>query len=290
MQDMTNNPLIALEHAGVYRAGRWLVRDVNLTVSPGEIVTLIGPNGSGKSTTARAAIGLLKLNEGTARRARGITIGYVPQKLELGHTLPLSVARFMTLTGRHGPTAIADALSAVGMQGLEHRQARELSGGQFQRILLARAIIAKPQLLILDEPVQGVDFAGEIALYDLIAQIRKDTGCGILLISHDLHVVMSGTDTVVCLNGHVCCTGTPQSVAASPEYAQLFGPHAVETLALYHHQHDHTHLADGRVRHADGSITSHCHGADGHHHATPGRPADNATRPAASSGGDPHAG
>jgi hypothetical protein len=143
---------------------------------------------------------------------------------------------------------------------------RTLSGGEFQRVMLARAIARKPDLLVLDEPVQGVDFTGEIELYNLIQQIRDDLHCGILLISHDLHVVMAATDRVICLNGHVCCSGTPTVVASSAEYKALFGARAASTLAVYEHHHDHTHLPDGRVRHGDGSITDHCHPEDGHHH------------------------
>ena len=257
--------LIALKGAGVRRSGRWLVRGIDLTVAPGEIVTLIGPNGSGKSTAAKVAIGLIRPDEGAVERSPDLTIGYVPQKLEIDRTLPLTVKRLMTISAPQPRAAIDATLEAVGIPDLAEAQVQHLSGGEFQRALLARALINRPRLLVLDEPVQGVDFSGELALYDLIGKIRRDTGCGILLISHDLHVVMAETDTVICLNGHVCCTGTPQSVAESPEYVALFGPRAVESLAIYRHHHDHVHLPDGRVRHADGSITDHCHPGDGHH-------------------------
>jgi zinc transport system ATP-binding protein len=257
--------LVQLEGAGVYRAGRWLVRGVDMTVRPGEIVTLIGPNGSGKSTTAKTAIGILKPQEGTVLRRPGLRVGYVPQKLAIDWTLPLTVGRLMRLTGAPTRAEIGTALDATGVAHLADAQVQNLSGGEFQRVLLARAMARKPDLLVLDEPVQGVDFSGEVALYDLIGKIRNDTGCGILLISHDLHVVMADTDTVICLNGHVCCRGTPQTVAASPEYLQLFGARAAETLGFYRHRHDHTHLADGRVLHADGSVTDRCHPDDGHH-------------------------
>jgi zinc transport system ATP-binding protein len=142
---------------------------------------------------------------------------------------------------------------------------RTLSGGEFQRVLLARAIARKPELLVLDEPVQGVDFNGEQALYELISRIRDTLGCAILLISHDLHIVMAATDHVICLNGHVCCQGTPVAVARSPEYQRLFGDRPTASIALYQHHHDHSHLPDGRVRHADGSVTDNCHPEDGHH-------------------------
>lgn len=257
--------LVSLSGAGIRRGERWLVRGVDLEVRRGEIVTLIGPNGSGKSTTAKTAIGVLAPDEGTVARKDGIRIAYVPQKLTIDWTLPLTVKRLMSLTNRVADKDATEALHAVGIAHLAGAQVATLSGGEFQRALLARALCRKPDLLVLDEPVQGVDFAGEVSLYRLIRDIRDRTGCGILLISHDLHVVMADTDTVICLNGHVCCRGTPQSVVASPEYLQLFGTRAAETLAVYRHDHDHTHLPDGRVLHSDGSVTDHCHPEDGHH-------------------------
>ncbi|MEM5493844.1 metal ABC transporter ATP-binding protein [Hoeflea sp. AS16] len=258
-------PLISLERAGAERAGRWLVRGVDLTIRKGEIVTLIGPNGSGKSTTAKIALGVIKPDEGSAHRKPGLRVGYVPQKLSIDWTLPLTVGRFMHLTGGVSSEAASQALEATGISHLVSSEVRNLSGGEFQRALLSRAIARKPDLLVLDEPVQGVDYSGEIALYDLIRKIRDDIGCGVLLISHDLHVVMAATDRVICLNGHVCCQGTPVAVAASDEYRRMFGDRVDAALAVYEHNHDHTHLPDGTVRHADGSITESCHPDDGHH-------------------------
>ncbi|MBX4992146.1 zinc transport system ATP-binding protein [Rhizobium binae] len=257
--------LVSLEDVGVLRGGRWLVRGVDFSVSRGEIVTLIGPNGSGKSTSAKAAIGVLKPDEGRVERLVGLKVGYVPQKLSIDWTLPLTVRRLMTLTGPLPEREMHAALEAAGIAHMRDAEVQHLSGGEFQRALMARAIARKPDLLVLDEPVQGVDFSGEIALYDLIKSIRNASGCGILLISHDLHVVMAETDTVICLNGHVCCRGTPETVSRSPEYVRLFGSRAAQTLAVYSHHHDHTHLPDGRVRHADGSVTDYCHPEDGHH-------------------------
>ncbi len=259
-------PLVSLSNVGVRRNGRWLVRGVDFSVSRGEIVTLIGPNGSGKSTTVKTAIGVLKPDEGRVERAGGLKVGYVPQKLAIDWTLPLTVRRLMTLTGPLSASDMNEALGAVGLSHMLDAEVQHLSGGEFQRALMARAIARKPDLLVLDEPVQGVDFSGEIAIYDLIKTIRNTTGCGILLISHDLHVVMAATDTVICLNGHVCCRGTPQAVTQSAEYVRLFGSRAAQSLAVYSHDHDHTHLPDGRVLHADGSVTDHCHPDDGHHH------------------------
>ncbi|MEE2950843.1 MAG: metal ABC transporter ATP-binding protein [Pseudomonadota bacterium] len=255
-------PLISLSGAGIRRSGRWLVRGITFSIAPGEIVTLIGPNGAGKSTSAKLALGILKPDEGEARKRGNLTVGYVPQKLAIDWTLPLDVARFMRLTGRVDPKRIEAAMAETGVSHLASAEVRSLSGGEFQRVLLARAIARKPDLLVLDEPVQGVDFGGEVALYEMIRRVRDDMGCGVLLISHDLHVVMAATDRVVCLNGHVCCEGSPRAVAATPEYRRLFGDRAAEALAVYEHDHDHVHLPDGRIALANGSASAHGH-ADG---------------------------
>jgi zinc transport system ATP-binding protein len=262
----TPQTLISLGNAGVQRDGQWLVRGVDLALGRGEIVTLIGPNGSGKTTTAKLALGIIKADEGTVTRKPGLSVGYVPQKLAVDWTMPLRVRDFMALTAPLEATVQRSALARTGSLSLLDRDLRHLSGGEMQRVQLARAIARKPEVLVLDEPVQGVDFNGEIELYDLIKAMRDETGCAILMVSHDLHVVMAATDRVICLNGHVCCHGTPESVALSDEYRQLFGGRAASALAVYQHHHDHTHMADGRVRHGDGSTTDHCHPDDGHHH------------------------
>ncbi|MBL0373126.1 metal ABC transporter ATP-binding protein [Rhizobium sp. KVB221] len=258
--------LVGLDNAGSNRQGRWLVRGVSFEIKRGEIVTLIGPNGSGKSTSARMALGLVRPDEGLVTTRSDLRVGYVPQKMSIDRTMPLTVERLMTLTGSPSRKEVADALAETGIAHLAKAEVQHLSGGEFQRALLARAIARKPDLLVLDEPVQGVDYNGEIALYELIGEIRDRSGCGVLLISHDLHVVMAATDTVVCLNGHVCCTGTPEMVSQSAEYQRLFGVRGSGALAIYTHHHDHTHLPDGRVLHQDGSVTDSCHPDDGHHH------------------------
>ena len=258
--------LITLKNAGAQYGSRWAVRGVDLTVKSGEIVTLIGPNGSGKSTTLRLALGIETPSEGEAIKRDGIVVGYVPQRMSIDWSLPMRVDRFLQLTNRLRPEQIKHALELTDTVSLIHEEVRTLSGGELQRVLLARAIARKPDILVLDEPTQGVDFAGELKLYELIAQIRDELGCGVLLVSHDLHVVMAATDHVVCLNGHVCCSGAPMAVAQTEAYKELFGSAGAATLAVYQHNHDHEHLPDGRVLHSDGSITDHCHPDDGHHH------------------------
>ena len=239
---------ISLKNAGVYRDNKWLIRGIDLSVRKGEIVTLIGPNGSGKTTTAKLALGLLKPDEGTSFIRKNLKIKYVPQQFSIDWTLPLNVRRFLNLTINITSKEAKEAMELTKILHLENSEVRTLSGGEFQRVLLARAISKQPDLLVLDEPVQGVDFTGEIALYELIKDISEKLNCGILLISHDLHTVMSATDHVVCLNGHVCCSGSPKDVARNNEYKALFGEQASQTLSLYEHKHDHTHDHDGEIK------------------------------------------
>ncbi len=261
-----NSILVQLENVGVRRNGNWLVRHVDITVGRGEIITIVGPNGSGKSTTLKALTGIVRPTEGRVIRDKGLKIGYVPQKLTLDGTMPLSVRRMMKLARNESRDNIDKLLEQFQIGHLADAQVQSISGGEFQRLLLARAILGRPHLLILDEPSQGVDFSAQIEIYDYIRSYRDDTGAGIVLVSHDLQLVMAATDQVICMNGHVCCKGTPRGVAADPQYLELFGPRAAEALAIYRHTHDHVHLPDGRVRHADGTITEDCHRDDGHHH------------------------
>lgn len=246
--DKAKDILVSLDNAGVSMSDKWLVRGVSLDVRRGEIVTLIGPNGSGKSTTAKMALGVINPSEGSAWCRRDICVSYVPQKLSVDWTMPLTVNRFMTLTQTANDSDVQRALNSAGIEHLKNSQVRNLSGGEFQRVLLARAVVNTPELLVLDEPVQGVDFNGEIALYRLIEEIRTELNCGIILISHDLHLVMSSTNKVICLNGHVCCSGNPEVVASAPEFRALFGDRAADELAFYKHSHDHEHLPDRTVR------------------------------------------
>jgi zinc transport system ATP-binding protein len=243
--------LVSCEHVGVRLGGRDILSGIELAIAPGEIVTIIGPNGGGKTTLLKVVLGLVRPTHGKVERRPGLRIGYVPQKLQLDPTMPMTVRRLMTLTHRHKESELLAALEETGVAHLIEADPTHLSGGEFQRVLIARALLSRPDLLVLDEPVQGVDFSGEVSLYDKIAEIRTRHGCGILLVSHDLHVVMAATDRVVCLNGHVCCAGVPQEVAAAPEYLRLFGPRAAGTVAFYSHHHDHTHTLQGDVVHAD---------------------------------------
>ena len=238
--------LVKLENAGVFRSSKWLVRGISLEINQGQIVTLIGPNGSGKTTTAKMILNILNTDEGLVT-GNANKMAYVPQKINIDWTMPLRVIDFMKITSSLNNTQITESLVMTGVDKLLYNQIHSLSGGEFQRVLIARAIAKKPDLLVLDEPVQGVDFNGEIALYDLIKEISVNLNCGILLISHDMHFVMSTTDHVICLNGHICCSGSPSNVVKNPEYIKLFGEHNSETLSYYQHQHDHSHNHDGSI-------------------------------------------
>lgn len=241
--------LLSVERICVRFGGAEVLHDVSIGVEPGEIVTIVGPNGSGKSTLLRAMLGIVPVAEGRVLRAPGLRIGYVPQRLSLDHSLPMTVRRFLSLPVRVVDAAAEAALVRVGLQGMGAQQMVGLSGGQMQRVLLARALLNDPQILVLDEPTQGLDQPGEAGFYRLIEEVRQATGAAVLMVSHDLHVVMAASDRVICLNGHVCCEGTPRVVSSAPEYRALFGLGTQGALALYQHVHDHDHAGPHDHRH-----------------------------------------
>ncbi len=236
--------LIAAKGVDVRYGGQRVLQGVDIAIEQGEIVTIVGPNGSGKSTLLRVLVGALKPQKGQVMRAPKLRIGYVPQRLHIDPTLPMTVNRFLDLPLRVGPEDAASALQQAGVRGVGKRQMADLSGGQFQRVLLARAILGRPDILMLDEATQGLDQPGSAAFYRQIEAVRRDLGCAVLMVSHELHVVMSASDRVICLNGHVCCEGTPEVVSAAPAYRELFGTGTGGALALYRHEHDHGHDHD----------------------------------------------
>ncbi len=235
-------PLIEARHVGLHLGGADILKDVDFQIHAGEIVTLIGPNGSGKTSLLKALLGLAPAT-GSLSRKPNLRVGYVPQNFRRDRSLPITVSRLLRLFASED--SVEAALDRVGIGHLRTRQIVALSGGELARVLLARAIAGKPELLILDEPLAGVDVAGEAALYHLIADFRDEFGCAVLLVSHDLHVVMAQADRVVCLNGHVCCEGRAEQVVRDPAFAQLFGPRVASELALYVHRHDHSHAGNG---------------------------------------------
>ncbi len=244
--------LLAIENIDFSRNGRLLLEDVSFQVKRGEVMTIIGPNGAGKTTLLRVALGLLQPQHGKVTRASGLTIGYMPQKLQLDPTFPLTVKRFLALACKNDQCQARQLLADVGAEHVYESEMKVLSGGELQRVLLARALVRQPDLLVLDEPVQGVDVHGQVELYQLIAGIRDQYDCAVLMVSHDLHLVMAATDQVLCLNRHICCSGTPEAVTSHPAYAELFGPLAVNNLAVYvhdqNHHHDHCSHCDRRIQ------------------------------------------
>ncbi len=239
------DPLISLNNIHMEFQGRDVLTGVTMAVEPGEIVTLIGPNGAGKTTLIRIALGLQKPNSGDREIKKGLRIGYMPQKLHVENSMPLTVKRFLSLTGCQN-SRIKEALHKTGVSQVIESPVQSLSGGEMQRVLLARALLHDPHLLVLDEPVQGVDINGQRELYQLITDLRNEQNCSVLMVSHDLHLVMASTDKVICINQHVCCSGHPHQVKQHPAYLRLFGGESDE-LAVYTHHHDHHHSVDGHV-------------------------------------------
>ena len=251
--------LLTARSLNVSYGGAPVLIGVDFAIEPGEIVTVIGPNGSGKSTLLKALLGAIP-STGRVIRAPDLTIGYVPQKLHVDTGMPMTVRRCLSLPRPVTDTEAAAMLERVGVPGLGDRQLSGLSGGQFQRVLLARALLSRPNLLMLDEPTQGLDQPGTGAFYRLIETVRQETGAAVLMVSHDLHVVMAASDRVICLNGHVCCEGAPRHVSTAPEYRALFGDGTGGTMALYRHHHDHDHDPGGD----DGHGHDHPHDHDHH--------------------------
>lgn len=233
--------LITVKNLSVTYGLNTVLRGVDFEIELGEIVTIVGPNGSGKTSLLKAIIGAIQPAEGSVILKPRLRVGYVPQRLNFESTLPITVERFVRLSGKIDQKSCISALETAGVSELLKSQMSELSGGQFQRVLLARALLGSPEILILDEATQGLDQPGSASFYRQLETVRHDTGCAVLMISHDLHVVMSASDRVICLNGHVCCAGTPAVVASTPEYKALFGDGTDGALALYRHDHDHDH-------------------------------------------------
>jgi zinc transport system ATP-binding protein len=256
-------PLIRLDNVDLSRDNQHILQHISLELASRRITTLIGPNGAGKTTLVKLVLGLIAPDSGSIHRQAGLRIGYMPQKLVISHSMPISVRRFLALPGCSAAKVDA-TLREVNAYHLGNNQFSRISGGELQRILLARALLTDPQLLVLDEPVQGVDINGQTELYELIAQIRDSHGCGILMVSHDLHVVMAQSDEVICLNHHICCHGHPESVSQAPEYLALFGPRHASAIALYQHHHDHHHDLHGDVvsEHVHGEHCQHNHGVN----------------------------
>lgn len=254
--------LIQLDNVSVEFDGRRVLDNISLKLERGKITTLIGPNGAGKSTLVKAILGLQNKYTGSISRQKKLKIGYVPQKLKLNDSLPLNVHRFLKLSGRFSKQEILEALRLVGAEHLLPSNMHQLSGGENQRVLIARALLRRPDLLVLDEPAQGVDVQGQIDLYELIETLRHRFGCGVFMVSHDLHLVMAKTDDVICLHHHICCSGSPADIKQHPSYIALFGAASQETLAFYHHEHAHHHhdLAGMPVKGDAHQCSNHAHG------------------------------
>jgi zinc transport system ATP-binding protein len=263
---MQSEPLIVLENIGVNLSGKTVIEHVDFSLSANEIVSLIGPNGAGKTTLVKIVLGLIKPTTGHLHKQNGLRIGYMPQKLHIEKTIPLTVKNFLSISKAARSIAIETVLEQVNISSLAGQPMQALSGGELQRVLLARALLRDPHLLVLDEPGQGVDINGQAELYQLITEIRNQYQCAVLMISHDLHLVMSATDRVICLNQHVCCSGHPEQVSNDPAYQELFGLEKVDALAVYAHHHDHLHDEHGNIIHQPDVTNVRRHDQQDHHH------------------------
>ncbi len=250
-RDNSQAPVLRAQHLGFERHGKTILHDVSMSLQPGEIVTLIGPNGAGKTTLVRLLLGLEQPASGRIERTAGLRIGYVPQKLSIPNALPMRVRDFLTLSARISAEQVHQRLQEMDVDAIAEHAVQHISGGEMQRVMLARALLGEPQLLILDEPAQGLDVIGQRALYAKISDIRERHRCAVLMVSHDLHLVMAATDRVICLNTHVCCSGHPDDVSEHPEYLKLFGG-ALDGLAVYAHHHDHEHDLHGNIVQGEG--------------------------------------
>ena len=236
-----SQPILEVKAVSLKLSHRSLLENVNLTINSGKILTVIGPNGAGKTTLLRVALGLLQPTSGQVILQPSISIGYMPQKLQIDPTFPLTVKKLMTLACDKDTAQILPLLEEVGAAHVVDTEIQHLSGGELQRVMLARALVREPNLLVLDEPVQGVDVHGQTELYQLISKIRDQRGCAVLMVSHDLHLVMAATDEVLCLNRHICCSGSPESVTSDPAFAELFGAATAQSMAVYVHDPNHRH-------------------------------------------------
>lgn len=244
---MPSSLLIELENIAYMEGGKAILRDISLGLSADEIVTIIGPNGSGKSTLIKIMLGIMQPNQGSLWKREYLKIGYMPQRFSSSPVLPMTARRFLSLQHPNN-NSIEEAIALIGIQGLVHKQLHHLSGGEIQQLLLANALMGKPDLLILDEPIQGMDVNAQDHFYGLVEDIRADQGCAIVMVSHDLHMVMRNTDRVICMNHHICCSGTPDDIKENPAYQLLFKDENFRHISLYHHQHHHTHHADGTIK------------------------------------------
>lgn len=250
MQKQEKNPLnalIRLENISVDFNGNPALEHINLHIYPNTITTIVGPNGGGKSTLLKVLLKLLRPTQGKIHHKKGLKIGYVPQKLYIDPSIPLTVDKFLALKPDCTSQNIQQALTMFKISHLSHNSMQKLSGGELQRVLLARAILSSPDVLVLDEPMQGVDITGQTELYQLLNTVRRQLNCAILMVSHDLNIVMANTDEVLCINRHICCAGTPETVSHDPRFIQLFGDQFAKNVAFYAHKHNHHHDLHGNV-------------------------------------------
>lgn len=256
---MQNSPILSVKDLSVEINHNVILREITLEVFSREILTIVGPNGAGKTTLLKVMLGLIKPSKGVVSCKNNLRVGYVPQKIHITSLMPMTVMRFLQLSQEKKTLLkkikdkldleqnIQGHIEMLGISKLLNTQLLDLSGGELQRVLFVRALINNPEFLVLDEPAQGVDAKGQIELYGIIADIKHRHNCAIIIVSHDLHLVASQTNKVICLNKHICCSGYPESVWKHPEFVNLFGYAEITKLAVYTHKHDHIHDISGKI-------------------------------------------
>ncbi|AIK17211.1 zinc ABC transporter ATP-binding protein ZnuC [Glaesserella parasuis] len=245
-------PLVQLKAINVNFGTQVALENIHLNIYPNSITTIVGPNGGGKSTLLKVLLKLQPATSGQVIHQPQLKIGYVPQKLHLDHSIPITVEKFLYLKPNSTKPLIDEALSLFAITHLAKHSMQKLSGGELQRVLLARAILDRPQLLVLDEPMQGVDITGQTELYQLLNKTREWLNCAILMVSHDLNIVMANTDEVLCVNRHICCAGTPEKISSDPSFIYFFGDQFAKNVAFYSHHHNHHHDLQGNVCRCNG--------------------------------------
>lgn len=242
MEPKHSLPIAYLKSISLSLNNQQILKNINLELKKGEITTLIGPNGGGKTSIARILIGILKASSGEVFISKNAKIGYMPQKLEIEKTIPLRVIDFLNLSATAEAMARLEAMAKkLLIENILEKSIHKISGGELQKALLVKTLINNPDILVLDEPTQYMDIAAQAEFYQVIEEIREQKNCAILIISHDLHIVMQKTNQVVCINRHICCEGSPESINNHPEYLSLFGKDRIDNITIYSHHHDHKH-------------------------------------------------
>jgi len=235
------NALISAKNVSVLKHQKSILDNIDIQINKNDFITIIGPNGAGKTMLLKCLMGFYKPTSGRIERKEKLKIGYMPQSISIINTMPITVKDFITVRKEYDDISLNKVITEVSIGEIINKQLSVLSGGEMQRVLLARSLLNNPDLLILDEPAQNLDISGQLNFYKLIQEIYSKRNISILMVSHDLHLVMVSTKKVLCLYKHICCSGAPQQIAKDPEFLSMFGKDMANMMSIYQHSHDHNH-------------------------------------------------